>query len=167
MTQLYTYDASHAFLVKDNEFAPVFSKLARECRESVHTAYFLASASVVSDSLRSHREALVSLVRAGSLGVTIKTILGHPNRTRSLVNNNSVARFLRKRGIPVRIADEFPFHYKFSVFDSQWILVGSHNLTVDASNGNKEISIAIRSESMANRLIDLHDRLWSLSSEMG
>ena len=106
-----------------------------------------------------------SLERAKERGVRVRIIL--EKRVIGGANQNAFDT-LKAHNISVRWASNvFTLtHSKIIVVDGKIIIVGSHNLSYSALNKNREISLLVLDENIANKLDAIFEEDWLLASDV-
>ena len=95
-----------------------------------------------------------ALIRAAHRGVRVKVLLEKEDGEGGTINsdNEHTAEMLRKGGVTVYFDSPWKrTHAKAIVIDKRYTFIGSHNLTSSALGHNKELSLLIDSEDVADR----------------
>lgn len=147
-----------AILVENEQFIGTFSTLVDRSEQSLCCAYYISSIPTMGPASTLLRKMYNALARASYRSVDVRFILGWPTNFQNQMKNLVTARYLAERGIDTRIAPEL--HAKFSVFDSNFSLVGSHNLNTGGLTENLETSLLIRSRNTADALKMAYELIW-------
>jgi len=104
---------------------------------------------------------LNALCRDVSRGVRVRVLL---DETSYREYRNAVT-YLQHCNVEVRIWHEcgslWRLHAKVVIVDGKYVVIGSHNWTYSALAHNIEVSVSIRSSSIASKLIKLFNELWN------
>lgn len=133
---------------------PIFSDLLSKAKHSIDIEVYTFS----SDSI------LNELVSAKNAGVKIRVIL--EKRVISKTNQETFDK-LSNAGIEIKWASkEFKLtHAKFIIIDGEMVLVGSHNLSENALNSNREASVVINGP-VVKEFINIFEQDWSLNQKL-
>jgi phosphatidylserine/phosphatidylglycerophosphate/cardiolipin synthase-like enzyme len=103
------------------------------------------------------------LARAES-GINVRVLLNKEGREQHLMAiNMKAARFLSEAGIQVKFGRTFPItHAKLWVFDDDWVILGSHNLSGRSVSVNQEVSALIKGREVAVECRRYFNALWNL-----
>lgn len=127
----------------------------------VRVAMFLVNLTVTQDLQLRARSLVESLSEAAWRGVDVRVLLAEPGGLAQRRSTVVSARFLRRRGIDVRMLEQQPHHVKLVVVDLDTVLIGSHNWTPSALGGSLEASILVRDTETSRECAELFDRWWS------
>lgn len=101
--------------------------------------------------LRNHpaRQLVEELITAHGRGVSVNVFTAGARN-----GKQSAARKLQASGVPVHfMSNGRSFHHKALVIDDQLTVIGSHNWTLPALSKSREISLAVRSASLAYQMV--------------
>ncbi len=103
------------------------------------------------------RDSSTALVDAAKRGVDIRVYLNNDQRNEKY----SKAKFLKKKGIPVKFHDhDGLMHNKFAIIDDEIVATGSFNWTASADTRNDENLVFIRNKKAAEAYKKKFDALW-------
>lgn len=90
------------------------------------------------------------LVDAHKRGVKVTVLLESASEGSLMKANRRAAKFLKKKGIDVRIYPIFPImHVKLVLIDDYISIVGSHNWTIASTCSNTESALLVKSKQIA------------------
>jgi len=93
-----------------------------------------------------------AIVRAARRGVEV----------RALVNNDEIIRTLKENGINAkRIKIKNLLHCKLMIFDSEIVVIGSHNYTQMAFQSNLELSVVFEDDQAAGSFQNFFNNLFN------
>lgn len=100
-------------------------------------------------------------------GVDIRIIVDAPKRNRPNFNvNNFSVRKLLESGIEVRMPKGHKAgHAKVAIFDNDFAIVGSHNITDSSFSNPFELSLLIKDPVIVAKVKRWFDQIWVLKSE--
>lgn len=164
------FDAEQAILLHDGDYPTYVLTHVRRARQCVCVAQFIVDVFPLHDRHRHVLTVCHALGRAAWRGVDVRVLL-NPFETRDGIDGNLLAgRWLARRGVDVRSFRAAPgarrrlSHSKLVLFDRRLAVVGSHNFTNGAFNGNHETSLAVASPDVARRLQVSFDEMWDSSA---
>jgi phosphatidylserine/phosphatidylglycerophosphate/cardiolipin synthase-like enzyme len=101
-------------------------------------------------------------------GKDVRVILNvAPGKARVAAINRDAAKWLRERGVEVRMLWPVRIcHAKMVIVDDRIAIIGSHNWSPSALSGNFEVSVVIRDPGTVRKLVEYFDQLWVVSKPL-
>lgn len=117
---------------------------------------------------RTSRELGIKLAAKAREGKIVRVLLNVlPGNARVAAINRDAASWLREWKVEVRcLAPSRICHAKLIIVDEKLAIIGSHNWSSSALDGNFEVSVVIRDEIEVRKVADYFDALWSVSKEL-
>jgi phosphatidylserine/phosphatidylglycerophosphate/cardiolipin synthase-like enzyme len=109
------------------------------------------------------KEFFDTLIDKASAGLDIHILFNwHPNLYSVPRTNFPTARFLKEKGIHLRYLENSRCcHSKLLLADKDYMIIGSHNLSIASARSNFDVSLSLR----YNRLVfEAHARFWAVYS---
>jgi len=135
-------------------------KLIERANKSIHIAvYVMKYDSNEPPSSDPVNMLLLKLVEAKNRGVDVKVVVDDA----TLRSYPMTIQYLKTNGISVRLDPKggVTTHAKIVIVDGEWIIIGSHNWTESALSNNNECSVLICSNSLAAKVEEYFNGLWS------
>lgn len=148
----------------DNHYLPLLIKLINNssCTIDVCSYYWRLNKKKKHDP---GTEVVEAVIRASWRGVTVRVLLNNFKPMSNIARHNRItAEALGMKNIDVRFCSSKRLsHAKVWIFDSQVVVLGSHNITKAASQTSSEVSLAISSKVLVRRFNEFFMGLYGQS----
>jgi DNA uptake protein ComE-like DNA-binding protein len=152
-------------ILQSDQFVHAVSRLIDGATNRVDVCVFHMTVPRPEDNTHKLLDALAD---AKARGVAVRVILDRDRASdpyRSTIINSPARTWLSSKGIPCRFdTEERLLHSKFVVIDGDTAIVGSHNWTKTSLVRMEDLSLVIRSTTLAAALRRRFSDLWSVSS---
>ena len=93
----------------------------------------------------------------------VKVLLHNESIGRALHRiNRQTAQHLRQNKVEVKWGNTgVALHAKVWIFDREWVVVGSHNISVRSTRTNEEVSVVFDDVSEVKRMVEWFEGLWA------
>lgn len=161
-------DAERADLLQGEAYLSMVMSSIEKARERIWGSFFIMSLTSQTSNLSLIKALTDALIRAHQRGVTVKMILSEFESGDLEFDINQVAfAYLEHAGIEVRqfhSSYRSTSHCKDWIFDRDWQIAGSGNLSSGGLFNNMETALAIQSNELNQMLSSRFSGIWEASS---
>jgi phosphatidylserine/phosphatidylglycerophosphate/cardiolipin synthase-like enzyme len=149
-------------ILTSDTWAPAYCAAIDGARTSIMLCQYSLSTRWDASTANSYN-VWAKLLAAKSRGLECRALLARHKRTAATANfNERSSAKLSAEGWTVRRAGASRLlHAKLTIFDDDTVIIGSHNLTEQASSSNVDISVMITGHRVADRFTDFVQNLWA------
>ena len=144
-----------------SQFVTSFCERISAAQSTISMCFYSASAPLKQHRI-GYKEIWRCLIAACDNGCRVRLMFDHHAGGEAFSKHvtKQIVGF-RRAPFPVRfISNKKKLHAKFTIFDNEWLYVGSHNLTPSGVSANFETGVISRDPAMCSELQFFYDHFW-------